>query len=150
MSYIHLPTTNTDTPSTPVVFEKNGEVLASSRDVAEYFGKKHHHFLRDVREKIRPKLDTSDFNSMFSFKNYPDKYGRAQSEEHMTKDGFTLLVMGYTGAKAMEFMLAYTKRFNEMEAVLKEAQPESFDTHLPTTFAEALRMAANQQHDRQL
>lgn len=64
---------------------------------------------------------------------------RYDDAEDMTKDGFTLLVMGYTGAKAMEFKLAYIKRFNEMEAELRNQVPQ-----VPTNFAEALQLAADQ------
>lgn len=37
----------------------------------------------------------------------------------MNRDGFTLLVMGYTGEKAMKFKLAYINQFNQMEKLLK-------------------------------
>ena len=41
----------------------------------------------------------------------------------MTRDGFTLLAMGFTGAKALQFKLAYIAAFNEMEAKLKSSTP---------------------------
>jgi len=37
---------------------------------------------------------------------------------YITRDGFTLLVMGYTGEKAMRFKEAYIKQFNAMERAL--------------------------------
>ena len=37
----------------------------------------------------------------------------------MTKDGFTLLVMGYSGEKAMKFKIAYIQRFNDYEQQIK-------------------------------
>jgi len=49
----------------------------------------------------------------------PDAYGRMASTFDMTRDGFTLLVMGYTGPKALAFKVAYIQKFNEMEEELK-------------------------------
>lgn len=124
---------------TPIVHVKNNEVFANSRDVAEFFGKQHAHVLRDIDEIIShaPDLDRGYF--LMGFDPHPTVKGRVIRSFDMTKDGFTLLVMGYTGAKAMEFKLAYIKRFNEMEAELRNQTPQ-----VPTNFAEALQLAADQ------
>lgn len=55
---------------------------------------------------------------MFFETTMPDTYGRNQKVFLMNRDGFTLLVMGYTGEKAMQFKLAYIKQFNAMEKAL--------------------------------
>lgn len=47
----------------------------------------------------------------------------------MTRDGFTLLAMGFTGKKALQFKLQYIEAFNRMEAKFKTAQPVSTDNH---------------------
>ena len=57
-------TTNALTTA-PIVHVKDGKVFANSRDVADLFGKEHRHVLRDIREKMRPNLDPSQFNAMF-------------------------------------------------------------------------------------
>lgn len=134
----HFSTTNT----APIVTLKDNQAFANSRDVAEFFGKEHKHVLRDI-ENIGPDLGQSHHESMFRQFHRPDSYGRYQKTYDMTKDGFTLLVMGYTGKKAMQFKLRYIEEFNRMEAKLKEqANAPAFT--LPTTFAEALRLAADQ------
>lgn len=102
--------------STPIVTVRNNEVFANSRDVAAFFGKLHKHVLRDIRETLRPNLDPMDFNTMFTQATYLDSTGRRLFSEDMTRDGFTLLVMGYTGAKALEFKVRYIKEFNRMES----------------------------------
>ncbi|SIT09208.1 phage regulatory protein, rha family [Thalassospira xiamenensis M-5 = DSM 17429] len=56
---------------------------------------------------------------------FPKPYVNPQNKQtyrswDMTKDGFTLLVMGYTGKKTMQFKLRYIEEFNRMEAKLKE------------------------------
>jgi len=57
-----------DASRNPVVFMKDGEVFASSRDVAEFFGKRHDHVIRDIRNLIEsePKLGLLNFGE---FKN---------------------------------------------------------------------------------
>jgi len=105
-----------DPATTPIVYAKDGTVFANSRDVAAYFRKRHDHVLRDIRAlEIPPNLGASWFHEL----ELPDAYGRMAATFDMTRDGFALLVMGYTGAKAMGFKIKYINRFNEMEAALK-------------------------------
>ena len=61
----------------------------------------------------------------------------------MNRDGFSLLAMGLTGAKALQFKIAFIDQFNKMEEVVKQVAQHS-QPNLPTTFAEALRLAATQ------
>lgn len=122
----------------PVVFQKDGEIFANSRYVAEYFGKSHKNVLRDINEvssnlsrspltdtnEINPNLDTSLFARMFHTSSYLDQYEREQPSFDMTKDGFMLLVMGYTGKKAFAFKLKYIEQFNAMEDALRNGGPD--------------------------
>lgn len=95
-----------------------GKVVATSRRVAEVFGKQHKDVLRSVRN-----LDcSSDFNQRnFAPVKYEDQKGELRTEFHITRDGFTFLVMGFTGQKAAAFKEAYIKAFNEMEDALKQS-----------------------------
>ena len=99
-----------------IVFERNNQAVTSSRLIADYFGKRHDTVIRTVR-----KLGcSSEFNRHnFVEITYIDTRGRKQPEYLMTKDGFTILAMGFTGAKAMQFKEAYIKAFNKMEGLLK-------------------------------
>lgn len=97
----------------------DGKLLTSSLNLAEVFEKNHKDVLRDIRM-----LDCSD---EFSQRNFaPSSYLSDQNKELpqylMTKDGFTFLAMGYTGAKAAQFKEAYIKQFNEMEEKLRKPQ----------------------------
>ena len=94
---------------------KEEVTVVTSLDVAETFEKRHDHVLRDV-EKL--KKDIPNFGEMFFETTMPDSYGRSQKAFLMNRDGFTLLVMGYTGEKAMKFKIAYIKQFNAMEQAL--------------------------------
>jgi anti-repressor protein len=64
--------------------------------------------------------------------SYTDSYGRYQTEYAVTRDGFSILVMGYTGEKAMRFKKAYISAFNEMERRIQSLS-------MPATYKEALK-----------
>ncbi|EDN8993461.1 transcriptional regulator [Listeria monocytogenes] len=85
--------------------------------VAEFFEKRHDHVLRDIGKITAPKSGLSEefIKSNFKRTHYKDATGRKLPCYAMTRDGFTMLVMGYTGKKAMKFKELYIRRFNEME-----------------------------------
>lgn len=96
---------------------KEGRVVVSSRDVAARFEKKHYHILRDI-EALECSKDFTESN--FGCSDYLDSTGRKCREVLMTRDGFTFLAMGFTGARAAQFKEAYIAEFNRMEAELNE------------------------------
>lgn len=88
----------------------------TSLDVAETFGKRHDHVLRDIKELgCSQEFRLPNFGETY----YEDSQGRKQPMAIMTRDGFTLLAMGYTGELAMKFKEGYIKQFNAMEAALR-------------------------------
>lgn len=100
---------------------KEEVTVVSSLDVAETFGKEHGHVLRDIRELgCSNEFRQSNFGESF----YINSQNKRQPMYYITKDGFTLLVMGYTGDIAMRFKEAYIKQFNAMERVLTGKQIE--------------------------
>jgi len=127
----------------PVVHVKDGQVFANSKDVADYFGKNHRDVLTDIRRIIEgAKISAAWFVPTV---HTVTRLGRGSVDYpafDMTRDGFTLLVMGYTGKKAMEFKVAYIQRFNEMEAALKAQAEQQY--RIPQTYSEALALAAEQ------
>lgn len=95
---------------------KQERPTVTSLDVAETFGKLHQHVLRDIRE-----LGCSEEFRLSNFgqSSYENAQGHKQPMFVITRDGFTLLAMGYTGELAMKFKEAYIKQFNAMEAALQ-------------------------------
>lgn len=88
--------------------------------VAKFFEKEHKNVLRDISQITDPKSGLSEEFSRLNFEpsKYTDERGKKQPCFEMTRDGFTLLAMGYTGAKAMKFKELYIRRFNEMEGFI--------------------------------
>lgn len=114
-----------------ILKEQNGKILASSLEVAERFGKEHAKVKRSIKSLEK---DVANFGEMFTLSYYKDSYGRKQEEYSMNRDGFSLIVMGFTGKKALEWKLKYINAFNKMEEELKRQSVRA----LPTTYKEAL------------
>lgn len=97
---------------------EDGKLVVSSRQIAESFSKQHSHILRTIKDKIsgNPILDSEKY---FIKSTYIDR-GKQYIEYLLTRDGFSFLVMGFTGAKADEWKLKYIEAFNTMERKLKE------------------------------
>jgi len=103
------------------VEELKGVPVVSSRKIAEIFNKDHKHVLDSIRKITEPKNGLSEKFSQPNFRpsNYIER-GKKYPEYLLTKDGFTFLVMGYSGKKASQFKEAYINRFNQMEEFIKD------------------------------
>ena len=104
--------------SVPVLAVVNGVPTTTSLDVARHFGKRHANVCRTVRDLL-PQLP-ADHALNFELMVLPTDIGSGATRQdpayRITRDGFTLLAMGFTGARALEFKLAYLDAFNRMEA----------------------------------
>lgn len=89
--------------------------IVTSLDIAETFGKEHKRVLQDIRE-----LECSEDFGRHNFvqSSYVNCQNKKQPMYYVTRDGFTLLAMGYTGEKAMKFKEGYIRQFNAMEKLL--------------------------------
>lgn len=114
-----------------VVIKKDGELVVTSRQIAEDFEKNHADVVTKIEGKVRPNgrsevgliqgiIDSGEIpKNYFIEDSYLDSYGRKQKEYLLTRDGFSLLVMGFTGSKALQWKLKYIEAFNKMEQAIK-------------------------------
>jgi Rha family phage regulatory protein len=123
------------TIATPIVTLKDGQAFANSRDVADFFGKQHVHVLRDIDALVSAAPDASSNFGLCPYQSVVG--GRMYRAFDMTKDGFTLLAMGFTGAKALEFKLKYIAAFNELERKLRDVSISLPDFSNPAAAARA-------------
>ncbi|MBR8466209.1 Rha family transcriptional regulator [Campylobacter sp. faydin G-140] len=94
---------------------ENEVVFCDTLHLANVFNKQH----KDILETIK-NLPFSDFNEQnFKLVSYTDSRGRKQPCYNLTRDGFSLLVMGFTGEKAYKWKVEFIKAFNIMEAELQ-------------------------------
>ena len=109
-----------------LVFIKNDTPLTTSRTVAEKFDKPHNDVMKSIRRLIDDMggVGKSSQSSMFVETTYVNKQNKQQPQYLMTRDGFALLAMGFTGKKALEFKLKFIDAFNRMEQALSVPQIE--------------------------
>ena len=100
-----------------LVFLENDQAITTSRNVAESFERNHQHVLEAIDNLT---VENSTVKNMFHETTYKNERGREYREIYMNRDGFTLLAMGFTGKKALEFKLKYIEAFNQMEKQLQE------------------------------
>lgn len=121
-----------------IVFrDANDQAVTSSLLVAEKFGKEHKHVLDSIRKLIEWCAEISA-DPMFEETTYVNEQnGQVYPMFLMNRDGFSLLVMGFNGKKAMQFKLDYINEFNKMEKMIR-------DSIKPKSQLEILQMSINQ------
>lgn len=118
-----------------LVIMHNKQAVTSSNRVADVFGKEH----RNVLATIGGLLKNQQTQHMFMKSTYVNEQnGQSYPMYYMNRDGFTLLAMGFTGKKALQFKISYINAFNSMETQIKTGYV------IPGSYAEALKLAASQ------
>ena len=108
---------------------QGNQVMTTSLKVAEYFGKRH----KDVLKKIRNTTNDCD-NPEYTQRNFApfdfiDKNGEAQPAFNLTRNGFMLLVMGFTGKTALQIKIKYMQAFDWMAEQLHSMQNSYLKQH---------------------
>lgn len=85
--------------------------------VAEKFGKEHRNVMQSIKQFISSAENPAVLN-MFVENSYIASNGKENPMYVMNRDGFTLLAMGFTGQKALQFKLDYISAFNKMEQTI--------------------------------
>ncbi len=129
---------------------QNNQALTNSLLVAEKFGKEHRNVIRAIEDIVCAQncaqTNNQQLTKMFALADYdvPLNNGTGAVRKApmyiMNRDGFTLLAMGFTGEKALQFKLDYINAFNQMEDTIRNG-----GHHVPGSFREALLLAAEQQ-----
>lgn len=103
----------------------DGKPVVSSLKIAEHFNKHHYNVLQSI-ESLKKDCPKKFTELNFQFSEYKDSTGRKLPFYNLTRDGFTLLVMGFTGKTAIEWKIRYIEAFNALErAVLESIQLDS-------------------------
>lgn len=112
----------------------NDQAMTSSLLVTKEFGKEHNKVMRDINNLAC----SQEFRAAnFGESSYVSEQGKGFPMFTMTKDGFSFLVMGYTGKKAAQFKEAYINAFNKMESEIRSSIK-------PKSQLEILQMSINQ------
>lgn len=117
------------------------QVVTSSRNVAEHFEKEHKHVLDSIRAILAAENSAAKFFHETTYENR----GKQYPEYLMNRDGFALLVMGFTGKAALEWKMKYIEAFNAMEKKIAEpkALPDDAQKKLEIQSMRAKAMLIN-------
>jgi len=130
-----------------LVFIENGQVVTDSLTVAEVFGKEHKNVVRDIgvqTDKLHKAVESEFVKLNFEPSSYFDKSNRKQFKANLTEEAFTIIAMSYVTPEAMKFKVKFIQEFKRMREKLTNKQHT-----LPTSFAEALRLAADLEEEKQ-
>lgn len=110
-----------------LVILKNDNAVCDSLQVAEKFNKRHDKLVSEIErmygELVGERCAQNGGHPLFYKTSYKhEQNGQIYKKYLMTRDGFSLLVMGFTGKKALEWKLKYIQAFNQMEQLLREKQ----------------------------
>ena len=105
-----------------LVIMHNKQAVTTSLRVAEVFGKDHKHVLETI-SNLAAEKSAAKFFAETTYNNR----GKQYPMYYMNRDGFTLLAMGFTGKKALQFKIKYIQAFNSMEATLKRLPAGKLD-----------------------
>lgn len=103
-----------------LVFLKKDEALTDSLTVAEMFGKEHSKVMKAIENLIGGLAKSGDTQMFYKTWYKHHQNGERYPKYLMNRDGFSLLVMGFNGKKALEWKVKYIKAFNQMEKVIQE------------------------------
>ena len=106
-----------------LVYLRNDEAVCSSLQVAEKFEKRHDNVMRSIEGLLK----NEETHEMFKNSSYIEEQNNQRYPMYlMNRDGFSLLVMGFTGKKALDWKLQYIKAFNQMEKFIREKQTQTW------------------------
>jgi Rha family phage regulatory protein len=114
-------TTAVTTEVAPTLTVIDGKAIVTSLHIAQVFSKTHGHVLRDIEEVIK-RCQAEFVKSNFGLSSYMSDQNKPLPMYNLTRDGFTLVAMGFNGAKAFEFKIAYINAFATMEKSLIELE----------------------------
>jgi len=139
-------------PTAIVVTDKD-HVFTTSLLLAEKFDKKHFHVLRDVENILKNCPDERFRESNFgcTMRDVPGPKNSVRQEKiyNLTRDGFTMVAMGFTGQKAFLWKIAFINAFNRMEAKLRQLGDTEHEALIQGLYGKHLQWRETVEYSRQ-
>ncbi|WP_321944381.1 Rha family transcriptional regulator [Paraburkholderia tropica] len=133
----------------PRITLTEGRITTTSLVLAEHFGKRHDNVLHAIERTVRE--ISAEFNALnFKVVSYQDAKGEERRMYRLTRDGFALIAMGFTGKRAMQWKVAYINAFNAMEDALRGRESSHKALPSPEPAAEATGLRVEKERDSDL
>ena len=122
MANITIASSASAVPAQPELYVQDGIVTTSSLQIAHFFGKRHSHVLRAIKNLLSemPEGYAPNFGLIQADVDLGNGRTRKTPAYRMTREGFMLLAMGFTGKEALRWKLSFIAAFNRMEAELQK------------------------------
>lgn len=104
------------------IFEKSDDAWVSTREIAKLFEKEHKDILYAIREQILPNVSDDFTERNFPLSKYKDSTGRSLPQYLLNRKSFAMVVMGFTGKRAMQFKERYIEAFENMTTLIETRQ----------------------------
>lgn len=138
-----------------LVIESKGIPATTSRIIAQEFGMQHKDVLQVIRNLLGSIKDTNFSRRNFTPRDFKTERGKIYNEYIIAEDGAMLLIMGFTGEKAIQIKLQFIKAFRDLEAKLEASgktlswreirgQSKELRLDLTDTIKDFVEYAANQ------
>lgn len=126
--------------------QENNQIFCTSLDVARVFRKRHDNVLKDIKAILVDLREIGDlqcklnFEESFQIRKIEGFKGKVRKYPHynLTRDGFSLLAMGFTGTKALQWKIAFLNAFNQMEKLLKKQHSNAYLSEIITQISQIL------------
>ncbi len=116
---IHIEKGRNKMDDNELVIMQNDQPVTTSLKVAKVFHKDHKHVLEAIRNLT---AQNSAVKSLVAVGTYKNSRNQKQKMYYLNRDGFSLVVMGFTGKKALQFKLDFIHQFNKMEQIIKSGK----------------------------
>ncbi|GIN93370.1 antirepressor [Siminovitchia terrae] len=102
-----------------LVFIENNQPVTDSLTIAEMFGKRHDHVLRDIKNQIE--LAGEKFAAPnFGESTYQDKNQQLRPKFNLTEEAFTLVVFSYNTKESVQTKIKFIQEFKKMREKLNK------------------------------
>lgn len=136
-----------DTYYKTLIQVKHNQPVTTSLNVADVFGKNHRDVMRNIKNLTAQNYAVKN---MFVKGTYVNKRNQTWPMYYMNKDGFSILVMGFTGKRATKFKLDYISAFNAMQKQLSNQNPISSLINAPKSKILSIAAKTERQHEKDL
>lgn len=138
---------------TAIVITDQNHVFTTSLVLAEKFEKLHYNVLRDIENILKncPDEHFRALNFEATIRDVPGPKNSVRQEKiyNLTRDGFSMVAMGFTGSKAFLWKIAFINAFNRMEAKLRELGDTEHEALIQGLYGKHLQWRETVEYSRQ-
>ncbi|PFN39899.1 Rha family transcriptional regulator [Bacillus cereus] len=139
-------------PISEFVFMEGNQVVTDSLTMAQMFGKRHDHVMRDIEIQIEKLLEAGE--QQWGITNFGEtQYQHPQNKQwydkyNLTEDAFAIVAMSYITPEAMKMKIKFLQEFKRMKEHIQKSQqqPASVEDAIIYSMTELKQIKSRQDH----